>query len=141
MPRVLRGKIRSKVANQRVQRLRAKELGSVLPLFGANEGRVGDDLESGRLERLVQLAEALVLAVLEEAVEIISGGGLVGELINIMMESLRVLDGRGNGIVLIMQLGEEVVPLQPKLPVRPAPTRIVRRVVHLGQSALERPSI
>jgi len=132
VPWVVLGKVRSKVSHQGVERLRPEELDSVLPLLGADERGVGDNLERGRFERLVQLAEALFLTVLEKAVEIISGGGLVGNLVDIMVESLRVLDSRGNGIVLIVQLGEEVVPLQAKLPMRPAPTKVVG-FVHLGQ--------
>jgi hypothetical protein len=72
----------------------------------------------------------LFLAVLEESVEFISGCGLVRDLVNIVVESLRVLDSRGNGIVLIVQLGEEVIPLQAKLPMGPAPTRVAW-IVHL----------
>lgn len=139
VPWVVLGKVRGKVSHQRVERLGPEELDSVLPLLSADKGGIGDNLERGRFERLVQLAKALFLTVLEKAVEIISGGGLVGNLVDIMVESLRILDSRGNGIVLIVQLGEEVIPLQAKLPVRPAPTKVVG-FVHLGRlGARERP--
>ena len=130
VPGMMGRKVRGKVLDERVERLCAEELEGVLPLLGSDKVRVADNLECCRLERIVQLAEPLLLAVLEEAVEVISGAGLVGDLVNIVVEGLRVLNGRRDGVVLIMQLGEEVVSPQAKLPMWPAPARI-RQVVHL----------
>jgi len=47
--------VRGEVPHERVERLRAEELNSILPLIGADETGIGNDLKSSRLERLVQL--------------------------------------------------------------------------------------
>ncbi len=93
VPRVVRGQVRGKVADERVERLGAEELDGVLPLLGPDELGVGNDLERGRLEGIVQLAHALLLAVVEQAAQLVGGAGLVRELVDIVVEGGGVLDG------------------------------------------------
>jgi hypothetical protein len=64
--------------------------------------------------------------------ELICSAGLMGDLVDVMVEGLGVLDGRGKGVVLVVQLGEEVIPLQAKLPVRPSPTWLFHPPVCCG---------
>lgn len=87
------GEVRGKVADERIQRLRAEELESVLPLLGADERRVGDDFERGGFERAVQFAQPLLLAVGKKTVEVVGGACLVGDLVDIVVEGFGVLDG------------------------------------------------
>jgi len=49
----------------------------------------------------------------------------MGDLKDIVVESLRVLDRRWKGVVPVVQLGEEVVLLQAKLPKGPGLAWIV----------------
>jgi hypothetical protein len=116
------------VANEGIERLRPEELHGVLPLLGTDERRVGDDLKGGRLECLVQLPQALFLAGVEEAVELIGGGGLLGDLVDIVVKGLGVEDRGGDRVILVVKGSEEVVLLQPKLPEGPGPTGV--RIVH-----------
>jgi len=96
----------------------------VLPLLGADEGRVSDDLEGGRLERLVQLAEALFLASVEQAMELIGAGGLLRDLVHIVVKGFGIENRGGDRIILVVQGTEEVVLLQPKFPEGPGPTSV-----------------
>lgn len=125
VPWVVVGEVRGKVADERVQRLRAEELEGVLPLLGADERGVGDDFERGGFERPVQFAQALLLAVGEESVKVFGGARLFGDLVDVVVEGFRVLDGGRNGVVLVVELGEEVIPLQPELPIWPSPSWII----------------
>lgn len=102
VPFVVFGEVGREVANKRIERLRSEELDGVLPLIGADELRVSNDLECCRFEGFIQLAKALFLAVLEPAVEVISRGSLVGDFVDVMMEGLWVLDGLGDGVILIV---------------------------------------
>ena len=91
-PWVVIGEVGREVADKRIKRLSPEELQSVLPLFGANQGRVGDDFERGRFKGIIQLAETLLLAVAKETVKLICGACLVGDLKNVVVEGLWVLD-------------------------------------------------
>lgn len=64
--------------------------------------------------------------------EFVGCRGFVRKFVDVMVECFRVLDSGGNNIVLVVQFGEEVIPLHTKLPRRPSPTWIV----HLGQVGL-----
>ena len=103
-PWVVIGEVRGKVADERVKRLGPEELESVLPLFSSNQGRVGDDFEGCRFQRIIQLAETLLLAVAKETVELIGGAGLVGNLENVVVEGLWVLNRGRKRVVLIVEL-------------------------------------
>ena len=136
MPWVIVRQVGSKVSNKRIKRLCPEQLHSVLPLISADERGVADDLECCRFKRLVQLAKPLLLAVLKKAVELVTGSRCVGDLVDVMVEGLGVLDRRRESIVLIMKFGEEVGPLQAKLPVWPAPAWVAYIVHPLGTRVL-----
>ncbi len=105
-PRVVIGEVGGEVADKRIKGLGPEELESVLPLFGSNQGRVGDDFERGRFQGIIQLAETLLLAVAKETVELICGACLVGDLENVVVEGLWVLNRRGKCVVLIVELSD-----------------------------------
>jgi len=128
MPGMIVGKVRGKVSHERVETLRPEQLESVLPLCGADERRVGDNFDRGRLERQVQLTQPVLLAVGEPPVEVFCRGGIGRYLVDIVVEGLGVLYRRGKGVVAVMQRREEVVPLQAELPEWPSPTWIVHLV-------------
>jgi hypothetical protein len=131
-PWVVLGKVGGKVSHERVQGLGPEELEGILPLLRADEFGVCDDLQRGRLETVVQLAEALFLAVGQQLVELIGGGRGVWDFVNVMMKSLGVLDGRRESVVFIVQIGEELVPLHAKLPSGPWPPWVVHSIIGLG---------
>jgi hypothetical protein len=106
----------------------------VLPLLGTNEGWIRDDLEGGRLERFVQLAEALFLPLMQEVVKLIGRASLLRDLIDIVVEGFRVENRRRDCVVLVVERAEEVVPLQAELPVGPAPTRVCGIIHSLAES-------
>lgn len=60
--RVALGQVARKVPHEGVESASPEELQGVLPLVGADETGVGDDLECCRFKRLVKLLEALLLA-------------------------------------------------------------------------------
>lgn len=128
VPWVVGREIGCVVTDEGIERLRPKELHGMLPLLGTDERRVGDDLESGRLERLVQLTQALFLAAVEKTVELVDGGGLLRDLVDIVVKGFGVEDRGGDRVILVVQRSEEVVLLQPKLPEGPGPTAV--RIVH-----------
>lgn len=128
VPWVVGREVRCIVAHEGIERLRPEQLHGVLPLLSADKGRVGDDFKGGRLERLVQLAQALFLAGVEEAVELVGGGGLLGDLVHIVVKGLGIEDRGGDRIILVVERAEEVVLLQPKLPEGPCPASV--RIVH-----------
>lgn len=88
----------------------------MLPLLGSYERRVGNDLERGRFETVIQLSEPLLLAVCQETVELIARGSGMGDLVNVVVEGLRILDGGRDGVVLIVELGEEILSPHAKFP-------------------------
>lgn len=96
----------------------------MLPLVGADQVRVRNDLERSRLQGVVEFAKTSLLASTEHSVELIGRICLAGDLVDIVVERLRVENGRLDRIILIVQLGEEVIPPQAKLPMGPAPTSI-----------------
>lgn len=122
------GKVTGKVSYKRVERTRPKELDGERPLLRPNELRVGDDLYTGQLERVVELTKTLNASLGHAAMELVLGAGVAGDLENIVVEGFRVLNGRRKGVVLVMQLGEEVSPLHAKLPGGPGVAWVVHCV-------------
>ncbi|CAI6081454.1 unnamed protein product [Clonostachys chloroleuca] len=80
--------------------------GSVFPVVRIHQLRVGDDLKSERFEGVVELLEALLPSLGQQAVELFQRVGIVGNLVHVGVKGLRVLDGKGEGVVLLMQRGE-----------------------------------
>ena len=117
--RVVLGQITTKVTDEGVERPGAKQLQGKLPLFGADETRVGDYFNSGRLEAVVELAQALLLAVGHAAVELVGRGGVAGELVDVRVEGLGVEDGRREGVVALVERAKQLLPPHAKLPRRP----------------------
>lgn len=135
VPRMIFGKVRRKIADKRVKRLGAEELKSILPLLCTDKSRVGNDLEGGRLKRLVQLTKALLPPVSQKAVKFIGGARIVGDLVNVVVEGFRILDRRGKCVVAVVQRREQVVLGQAKLPVRPSPPRIIHPLLAVGRKS------
>ena len=129
MPGVVLGEIRCEVADEGVERLGAEELQSVLPLLGADEGRVTDNLEARIFQHVVQLLDPQLLACLHHSLKLVEGAGLGGDLIDVMVKGLGILYGGRNGVKAVMESSIEVVPLQAELPEWPSPARIVHGVV------------
>lgn len=107
----------------------------MLPLGSSNESRVGYDLKTRRLQQVVQFVQALGLALCHETVKLIGGGGFGRDLVDVVVESLGILDRGGKSVVLVVQRGEEVVLLQAEFPEGPRPPWIVH-VVQDGESRL-----
>lgn len=61
--------------------------------------------------------------------ELVGRTCFVGDFGHIVVKSHRVEEGQGHRVVLIVELGEEVISPQPKLPMGPAPT-CVGGIVH-----------
>jgi hypothetical protein len=80
----------------------------------------------------------LLLSVGEQTVELIGGGCFVGDLENIVVEGFWVLDGRGEGVEFVVQLGVKVVLLQAELPKGPGQSRIVHHPFSSRLSKIER---
>lgn len=116
MPRVVRGEVGGKVANKRVERPRAEELEGEFPLRGADEGRIGNDLDGSRFERLVQFTKSLGLAAGHQSMKLVDSRGFVGQFVDIVMEGVGVLNSGGKCVVLIVEGSEEFIPPHPKLP-------------------------
>lgn len=74
---MVRREVGCEVTDEGIERLGTEELHRVMPLVRADERRVGDDFEGGGFEGFVQLADPLLLAVLEQTVEFVGCGGLV----------------------------------------------------------------
>ena len=125
LPLFFVGEIRGEVTNEGIQGSSAKKLKGELPLLGPNKAGVGDDLAGSGLEGAVQFAETLLLAIAEQTMKIVDGACLVGDLVDVMVERLGILDGGGDRVVLVVKFVEKVVSFQPKFPVWPGPTRIV----------------
>jgi len=101
----------------------------VLPLVSPDEFGISDDLDGGRLERLVELAETQGLAIGQKAMKFCGRVCLGRDLVDVVVESLWVLDARRDGVVPVMELGEEILPFHAKLPSRPLRAEVV--VVHV----------
>jgi hypothetical protein len=138
VPRMVIGEVGGEVSHERVEALRPEELESVLPLSGADERRVGDDLNGGRLEGLVQLAQPVLLTVGEAAVEVVRRGGIGRYLVDIVMKGLGVLDRGGKGVVAFVQRAREVVLLQAELPEGPGESWVFHLVLVLSKELRER---
>lgn len=124
VPLMVLGEVGGEVSDERVEGPSTKELYSMLPLVGANQFGVCNDLDRCRLKTFIQLIQSKLLALLEHAVELIQVGGRLRNLADIVMESVRVLDGQGDCVVLILEFGVEVLPLHPKFPCLPGTTAI-----------------
>jgi hypothetical protein len=94
--------IACKKSDHRVERLGAKQLQGVLPLVCCHELRVSDDLNSQRLERLIEFAKTLVPASCHQPVKLVRGAGIARELVDIVVKGLGVLYRVGEGVVLIV---------------------------------------
>jgi len=132
-PGVVVGKIGGKVSDKRIEGLGPEELESVLPPISSNKAGVGDDLEGSGLQRTVQLAQPLFPAVGQEPMELLGCTSFLRTLVYIVVESLGVLDGRRERVVLVVQFGEQVVLLQAELPERPSQVGIQ---VHQGRAVI-----
>lgn len=60
--------------------------------------------------------------------ELVQVNGRLRDLADIVMESVRVLDGQGDCVVLILEFGVEVLPLHSKFPCLPGTTVI--KLIH-----------
>lgn len=87
------GEVGGEVSDERVEGPRTEELYSMLPLVGANEFGVGDDLYGCRFETFIQLLKSELLAFFEHVMKLIQVGGRLRDLTDIVVESVRVLDG------------------------------------------------
>lgn len=119
MARIVVGEVAGEEAHKGVEGTRAEELQGVGPLSGADELGAGDDLDCSEVKRRVELLQALFLAIAHETVEFVGGIGETGDFVDIVVEGVGVLDARRDGVVLVLQLGGEIISLHPKLPERP----------------------
>jgi hypothetical protein len=117
--------IAREVPDDGVKRLGPEELESVLPVFRVHQLGVGDDLHGQRLERLMELGQALALAIGHQAMELVRCIGITGDFVDVVVEGLGVLDVEGEGVILIVEFGKEVIPLHAELPGWPRPAWIV----------------
>ena len=117
-------KIRRKIPDERIEGPSTKKLYGMLPLVGTNEIGICDDFNRCRLKALIQLIESELLALLEQAMELIYVNSRLRDLADVMMECIRVLDRQGDGVVLILKFGVEVLSPHPKFPCLPGTTTI-----------------
>lgn len=97
------GEIAGEVPHDGVERASPEQLQCVLPLVGADESGVGDDLERSRFERLAELPKPLLLPGSEEGVELVGSRSGNGDLEDVMVEGLGVLYVGRERVVLIVQ--------------------------------------
>ncbi|KXJ85910.1 hypothetical protein Micbo1qcDRAFT_168903, partial [Microdochium bolleyi] len=101
--------MRRKVPHQRAVRLVPEQLRHVGPVLRlAAEVRVPGELGARGLKGAVQLLESLLLALLKQHVELFRGVRSLSELADVAVERLRVLQREGEGVVLGLQLPEQV---------------------------------
>jgi hypothetical protein len=115
------GEVGGEVSNKGVQRTCSEELNSMFPLGHFDEVWVANNFETGRFKGLVQFVESLLFAIAGEKMEFGSRLRLVGNFGDIVVKGLGVLNGRCVGVVLVVELGEQVISLHIELPGRPGP--------------------
>lgn len=125
MVEVVFGQVAGKVPDNRVVGAGAEELQGVLPLLGADQLRVGDDLDGERLQRLVELTEALLPAGRQEPVKLLSSVGIVRDLEDVVVKGFGVLNSGGKGVIAVVECRIEVVLLHAELPEGPRPVNVV----------------